>query len=211
MKSQAAIILAYALSSLSPISGLDIANWDVSAYVKDDGNATAFAYQGENVTWTGTGSDMTYQFDTEEGYDSCDFTDATPLAVSTIFESWPADVDYKERAKGAKFFGYNSCDTDVCEDCSKIKIVFKPKKFIGTKKKECSTGVELAFDDSGKGGFGKCRKVCKQAPGCMGFQFKKEKGALECTTYSTIPEAGTTSTKGPGGCYGVKELNVSKP
>jgi hypothetical protein len=211
MKSQAAIILAYALSSLSPISGLDIDNWDVLAYVKDDGNATAFAYQGDTVTWTGTGSDMTYQFDTEEDYDSCDFMNATHLDndVTTIFESWPAGIDYKERAKGARFFGY--CDTDVCENCSKIKIVFKPKKFIGTKKKECSTGVVLAFDDSGKGGFGKCQKVCKQAPGCMGFQFKKEKGALECTTYSTIPEAGSSSIKGPSGCYGVKPLNVPKP
>jgi len=215
MKSQAAIILlAYALSSLSPISGLDITDWDVSEYVRDDGNATAFAYQGDNVTWNGTNSEMTYQFDTEEGYDSCDFTNSTALAngVTTVFESLPAGVNYKQRSKGAKFFGLNTCDAkEVCECSSnKIKIVFKPKKFKGTRKTEC-IGTELG-SASGKGGFGKCKRQCKRAPGCMGLQFKKEgKKIFECITYSDIPQLGSSWTKGPGGCYGLRPLNVPKP
>ena len=193
MKSQAAIILVcYALFSLSPISGLNIENWDISAYLKGNGNHATVVHKDVIVTWTGT-PDETYLFASKGDYNSCDFTDATHLD----------NEEYKQgavRAKGAKFFGRKSCPGDVCDNCSKIRIAFRggPKKFTKATKTEYSAvvlvpGQEIRFRE--------CRKQCMQDPACMGFQFKREQGKFECTTYSTVPAPGTTWTKGPGGCY----------
>jgi hypothetical protein len=199
--------LVSTFSSLSFVFGdsIIIQDWDVTLYLQLDGNATARAYLGETVTWSGDSGEV-LQFVDDDDYYSCNITNATTTPVpSNVFETWPEGVSWKKASKGAKYFA----TADGCEAGEKIKIIVVPKKFLNDKNNLCSDGVVLEEVESFKGGKGKCKKQCSRNRECFGFQWTKAKKLRTCTLYSNYP----TGSGGKGGnqkvlCATVNEDNT---
>jgi hypothetical protein len=194
-------ILLLAIIPCSVVSdSVTITNWTVTDFITEDSNVTAIVYMGETVTWNGVAPNDTYQFQDEEDFLGCNFTNATLLeedANSTItFASWDLR---KIKPRAPLFYG----SMDGCDDGDKIKIVLKPKQFEGSQEHPCleDDGEPFVVLQNGKGkkwakGKGKCRQKCRRTEKCFGFQFSivendpdlKPKFNRTCSLFDYYPD-----------------------
>jgi len=116
--------LAFAAFAIPYVAAdnLEIVDWNTTEYLNDKGYAFARVTMGDNITFTGDGSDETYLFNSWRSARNCDFDDATKVDDG-FFVSWPVDANFRRAAKGKKFFGTNSTD------CDKLTVMIAPKIF----------------------------------------------------------------------------------
>ena len=193
---QACCVLSFA--SFACALGVD---WD-TVLTEFPKNKT-MTYQGDVVTFTN--GDKTYLYDDGDTWNNCATTNRTEVPEGS-FDSWPDGVDFKDRAKGAKFFA--NVVNDACED--RLKIIFKKKKKFKKTKWTYCTGTEI-LEEAHK--VGKCRNLCTKSADCMGFEFRNVKvagGGREpmCKHFETGVELGDEWPKkeANGGCFVLKTL-----
>ena len=126
---------------------------------------------GEDLAFTGTGSDETLLFDDEDTWTNCTLANST--VIGNAFDSTP---DGEKKVKGGRYFALD-------ESCSKrYKVIFKPKKFQKPAKDTSCDGVPIETDLGSNGK--KCMKICKfDLSSCGGFQISGRGQARTCTFY----------------------------
>merc|ERR1719174_2192259 len=142
---------------------------------------------GDDVIFTGDGSDETYLFKNGTMAKNCDFEDATKVDGG-VYESWPDDDNFRRAAKEKKFFGNNSTDSNST-DCDTLAVIFSPKIF-RPKRRGCDGDNDiLEAKNFTRGNYFKCAQLCRKKRDCQGVQAYKEdrQSELQCELYSNKP------------------------
>ena len=177
---------------------IDIYNWNVTRFLQEDGNATAVATLGENITWSLSNGGV-WQFLSEQHYYDCFFDDAEEVEGG-IYQTWAEGVERNEtkQNKGNQYFGSKA----GCESGERIKIIVKGKKFKRKNNNLCNGGIniEIEIETSpfwrrweGIGHKKRCMKICRNIRKCFAMQWTKQMNSMTvipertCTLYSNHP------------------------